>query len=48
MVILDVKDYINKANRQLNDTNNYKQLDFALHNEKKKKSEISNLKNDSL
>ena len=36
MVILDVKDYINKANRQLNDTNNYKQLDFALHNEKKK------------
>ena len=49
VVILDIKDYINKANRQLNDTNNYEQLDFALHNEKKKKkSEISNLKNDNL
>ena len=48
VVILDIKDYINKANRQLNDTNNYEQLDFALHNEKKNKSEISNLKNDNL
>ena len=28
VVILDIKDYINKANRQLSDTNNYKQLDF--------------------
>ena len=25
VVILDIKDYINKANRQLSDTNNYKQ-----------------------
>ena len=28
MVILDIKDYIDEANRQLNDTNNYEQLDF--------------------
>ena len=26
MVILDIKDYINEANRQLNNTNNYEQL----------------------
>ena len=38
MVILDIKDYIDEANRQLNDTNNYEQLDFdptELHTEKK-------------
>ena len=28
VVILDIKDYINGANRQLNNTNNYEQLDF--------------------
>ena len=28
MVILGSKDYINEANRQLNDTNNYEELDF--------------------
>ena len=28
MVILGIKDYINEANRQLNDTNNYEELDF--------------------
>ena len=50
VVILDIKDYIDEANRQLNDTNNYKQLDFdptELHTEKIK-SEISNLKNENL
>ena len=50
MVMLDIKDYINEANRQLNDTNNYEQLDFdptELHTEKIK-SEINNLKNESL
>ena len=50
VVILDIQDYINEANRQLNDTNNYEQLDFdptELHT-KKIKSEISNLKNDNL
>ena len=50
MVILDIKGYIDEANRQLNDTNNYEQLDFdptELHTEKIK-SEISNLKNDNL
>ena len=39
MVTLDIKDYIDEANRQLNDTNNYKQLNFdptELHNEKVK------------
>ena len=39
VVILDIKDYIDEANRQLNDTNNYKQLDFdptELHTEKNK------------
>ena len=47
MVILDIKDYIDKADRQLN---NYKQLDFdttELHTEKIK-SEISTLKNKNL
>ena len=42
MVKLDIKDYIDEANRQLNNTNNYKQLDFdptELHIEKIK-SEI--------
>ena len=50
VVILDIKGYIDEANRQLNDTNNYEQLDFdptELHT-KKIKSEISNLKNDNL
>ena len=50
MVILDIKDYIDEANRQLNDTNNYEQLDFdptELHTEKIK-SEINNLKNENL
>ena len=28
MVILDIKDYIDEANRQVNDTNNYEQLGF--------------------
>ena len=28
VVKLDIKDYIDEANRQLNDTNNYEQLDF--------------------
>ena len=28
LVILDIKDPIDEANRQLNDTNNYVQLDF--------------------
>ena len=42
VVKLDIKDYIDEANRQLNNTNNYKQLDFdptELHIEKIK-SEI--------
>ena len=50
MVILDIKDYIDEANRQLNDTNNYEQLDFdqnELHTERIK-SEINNLKNENL
>ena len=50
MVILDIKDYIDEANRQLNDTNNYEQLDFnptELSTEKIK-SEINNLKNENL
>ena len=45
-----LQDYINKANRQLNDINNYEQLDFdstELHTEKIK-SEINNLKNENL
>ena len=36
MVIVDIKDCIDEANRQLNDTNNYEQLDFdptKLHTE---------------
>ena len=46
MVILDIKDYTDEANRQLNDTNNYEQLYFdptELHREKIK-SEINTLK----
>ena len=42
MAILDIRDYTDEANRQLNDTNNYEQLDFdptELHTEKIK-SEI--------
>ena len=49
VVILDINDYIDEANRQLNDTNNYEQLDFdpiELHTEKIK-SEINNLKNEN-
>ena len=49
-VILDMKDHINETSRQLNYTNNYKQLDFnptELHIEKIK-SEINNLKNENL
>ena len=37
VVILDIKGSIDEANRQLNDTNNYEQLDFDptdLHTEK--------------
>ena len=50
MVISDIKDYIDEANRQLNDTNNYEQLDFdptELHTEITK-SKINNLKNENL
>ena len=50
MAILDIRDYTDEANRQLNDTNNYEQLDFdptELHTEKIK-SEINNLKNENL
>ena len=46
VVILDIKDYKDEANRQLNDTNNYEQLYFdptELHREKIK-SEINTLK----
>ena len=42
MVIFDIKDETDEANRQLNDTNNYEQLNFdptELHTEKLK-SEI--------
>ena len=28
VIILDIQDYIDEANRQLNDNNNYEQLDF--------------------
>ena len=37
MVILDIQDDIDEASRELNDTNNYEQLDFnptELHIEK--------------
>ena len=50
MVILDIKDYIYEANRQLNDANNNEQLGFdptELHTEKIK-SETNNLKNENL
>ena len=50
VVILDIKDYTDEANRQRNDTNNYEQLDFdptELHTEKIK-SEINNSKNENL
>ena len=50
MVIFDIKDETDEANRQLNDTNNYEQLNFdptELHTEKLK-SEIKNLKNENL
>ena len=49
LVILDIKDYIDEANRQINDTNNYKRLDFKpteLHTEKIK-PEINTLKNEN-
>ena len=51
MVILHIKDYINKANRQFNDTNNYEQLDFdptELHTEKTKSGKKNKLKNENL
>ena len=50
MVILDLQDYTEKANRQLSDTGNYEQLDFdltELHTEKIK-PKINNLKNENL
>ena len=50
VVISDIKDYIDEAKRQLNDTNNYEQVDFdptALHTEKIQ-SEINSLKNENL
>ena len=50
VVISDIKDYIDEASRQLNDTNNYEQVDFdpiALHTEKMQ-PEINNLKNENL
>ena len=50
VVILDIKDYIDEANRQLSDTNNYEQLDFdptELHTEEIK-SETNNLENENL
>ena len=50
VVILDIKDYNDEANRQLHDTNNYEHLDFdptELHTEKIK-SELSNRKDVSL
>ena len=50
MVILDIKDYIDQANRQFNDNNNYEQLDFnptELRTEKIQ-SKIINLKNENL
>ena len=50
MVILHIKDYIDEAKRQLNDINNYEQLEIDLTelHTKKIKSEISNLKNENL
>ena len=48
MIILDINGYIDEANRQLNDTKNWKQLDpTELHTEKVK-SEINNIKNENL
>ena len=50
VVVLDIQDYIDEANRQLNNTNSYEQLDFnptELHNEKIQ-SKINNLKNENL
>ena len=44
MVILDIQDYIDEANRQINDTNNYEQLDFdliELHTEKIQSEKIN-------
>ena len=50
MLIFQIKDETDQANRQLNDTNNYEQLNFdptELHTEKLK-SEVKNLKNENL
>ena len=50
MAILDIKDYIDEANRKLNDNNNYEQIDFdttVLYTENIK-SDINNLKNENL
>ena len=49
IISLGIKDYIDEANSQLNDTNNYEQLDFdrtELHTEIIK-SKINNLKNEN-
>ena len=49
VVILDINDSTDRANRQINNTNNYKQLDFdptELHTEKIK-SKINKLKNEN-
>ena len=49
VVIMAVGDYIEKANRQLNDNNNYEQLDFDptwLRNEKLN-SEIKTFENET-
>ena len=50
MLVLDIKDYIDEANRQLNNTNNYKQLDFdpTELNTEKIKSKMNKLKNENL
>ena len=48
MVIMDVEDYIKKANRQLSDTNNYQKLNrypLELHTEKNK-AVINNYEDD--
>ena len=48
MVIMDVEDYIKKANRQLSDTNNYQKLNIyplELHTEKNK-AVINNYEDD--
>ena len=52
VVILDIKDSTDRANRQINNTNNYKQLDFdptELHTEKiKLENKMNDLRNENL